>query len=299
MHPSRTPDTLRLSRTPDTLRLSRTPDLGPHWNSEAIPKSHGHWPLPVLQGWGESKPTHHPSPPSNPKLFSMVNSSESSMTFTALPDEIQGLVFSFVRPNSCKHLLEMHMVAKGWGRITHIPRPDHVLQLAARSGYSSAVRVCLASGADVHAMGENALLSASEHGHVEVVQMLLKGGACVHAGAMSLRKSSRNGHTGVVRLLLEAGADVNAENNFSLLSACRKGHTEVIQMLLAAGADVHALRDRALELSSLNGHVGAVRLLLEMGADVHVIGDYILKYASKSGHTEVVDLLQAAIESSS
>ena len=61
--------------------------------------------------------------------------------------------------------------------------------------------------------GYTALLLASEGGHTEIVQQLLKSGANIDAqtkeGESALMKACRNGHDDVVKLLLDNNTDVN------------------------------------------------------------------------------------------
>jgi ankyrin repeat protein len=77
-----------------------------------------------------------------------------------------------------------------------------------------------------------------------------------------LVSASENGHTEVVQLLLNAGADVHAEYDAALRWASVRGHKEVIQLLLNIGADVYAEHDWAIRWASYSGHTEVVRLLL-------------------------------------
>ncbi|PNH00147.1 Ankyrin repeat domain-containing protein, partial [Tetrabaena socialis] len=95
--------------------------------------------------------------------------------------------------------------------------------------------------------GETALHRASNQGHTEVVEVLLRAGADVAAkssnGWTALHWASEKGHTEVVAALLRAGADVAAKTNSgftALHKASIGGHTEVVAALLRAGADVAA-----------------------------------------------------------
>ena len=103
------------------------------------------------------------------------------------------------------------------------------------------------------------LHSAAFHGDSEMVQVLLKYKADVHArnieGITPLHFTAQNDYGGrinplsssnVARLLLEHGADVNARDNYRstpLHRAVQNGKVEVACMLLEHGADVDAEDD--------------------------------------------------------
>ena len=64
-------------------------------------------------------------------------------------------------------------------------------------------------GADIHADDDEALIRASEHGHLDVVKYLVQNGANIHAvDDYDLKYASRNGHLDVVKYLVSEGAEV-------------------------------------------------------------------------------------------
>ncbi|KAI0902694.1 hypothetical protein F4823DRAFT_639048, partial [Ustulina deusta] len=112
----------------------------------------------------------------------------------------------------------------------------------------------LLEGQDLSSEMRDLLETATENGHLEVVERLLAAGADVNAfptgafGRTALQAAAENGHLEVVERLLSAGADVNAfpANKFgvtALQAAAENGHLEVIERLLSAGADITAVPD--------------------------------------------------------
>ena len=104
---------------------------------------------------------------------------------------------------------------------------------------------------------ETPLFKASEKGHTEAVDLLLKAGATADNGltlgpfgSISTRtpllRASEKGHKEVVDLLLKSGATADMGTTFTplgslvtatpLVAASKEGHTEVVDLLLKAGA---------------------------------------------------------------
>lgn len=126
------------------------------------------------------------------------------------------------------------------------------------------------SALDLVGVDSNTLLiTATRHGHDELVTMLLMIGANVDAvgvnGATALHNAAQEGHLKCVALLLgsrtadsrsdasgslvaqagvaQTGAQLNitdTQGDMPLLAAARSGHFEVVKLLLSAGASVHA-----------------------------------------------------------
>ena len=142
-------------------------------------------------------------------------------------------------------------------------QPNEILIDGAKDGKEDWVMISLNEGANIHAprfrIHDAALRFATQYGHYEVIKILLKAGADVHAGDDgSLGSASWIGHAEIVKLLLGAGADVHVKNDKPLISASESGHTEVVKILLEAGANVN---DEALRYAGRNGHTDVVKLL--------------------------------------
>lgn len=82
-------------------------------------------------------------------------------------------------------------------------------------------------------------------GSIEIIDVLLAGGADVHAGNVigdtPLHMAAEFGHADLATRLIEEGADVHTRNTGKdretpLDRARKSGHTDVVEMLRAAGA---------------------------------------------------------------
>ncbi len=107
----------------------------------------------------------------------------------------------------------------------------------------------LNSGADVDAPSKykaTALSFAAQHGHLEVVRLLLDHDAKVNVKdtfyqLTPLYWAAARGHTSIVQALLDAGAD---EPLAALAIACKQGRAETVSAILAkAEFDKHVLSD--------------------------------------------------------
>jgi ankyrin repeat protein len=206
---------------------------------------------------------------------------------------------------------------------------DTALIEAADSGgpeYTAIVKLLLARGADVHANGDRAILSAARNAEPEVVKLLLAKGAPVNARSRNydnntvLMEAASGASPQTVDMLLAAGAEVNATNDkgeTALMKAVTLDHRyeprqrlPMIDALLKKGADIngadksgrtpllHALVQYMSEAGGVISHSEIVKLLLERGANVDVVdqnGDNALMITTSvyQGSPEIVQLLVA------
>jgi uncharacterized protein len=116
------------------------------------------------------------------------------------------------------------------------------------------------------------LVDVAARGDVEGLRRLLDGGAPVNQrdrrGRNAVLAATQGGHVAAAKLLMHRGADVNAQDDIldsAFLLAGARGHTEIVRLALAAGADPKVLNrygGTALIPACHYGHVETVRLLL-------------------------------------
>ena len=144
--------------------------------------------------------------------------------------------------------------------------------IACQSGQAQLVKFFLDGGVDKDMLtpeGSTLLHVAVEHGHHEVVKVLVQAGADVNKefnGMSPLYRASELGHPEIVELLVQAGADraLSYQNLTPLLVAVQKGHMHIVQLLMsnssqnisrdasksAAGMVQTGVQENALEMQS-------------------------------------------------
>ncbi|THY39252.1 purine and uridine phosphorylase [Aureobasidium pullulans] len=180
---------------------------------------------------------------------------------------------------------------------------EDAVRIASGLGKHSIVLALLESGANADACS-HVLPSAADHGHKEIVRLLLD--RIVNADASceyvvtAIRAASNHGYETIVRMLLDRGADVNTFREaygIALQTASVNGHEHVVRMLIDHGAGVNGSggsRSAALQAASRNGRETIVRILLDGGADVNALsGSHgtALQAASVNRHENVVRML--------
>ena len=116
---------------------------------------------------------------------------------------------------------------------------NKALLFSAQAGHSEAVRILVAGGANANAevQGVTAIFVASQNGHLDALEALLKVSDKVNAnvldGDTALHAATYKGHLDVVRALLAAGAKVNArgcDGATALMIASQDGAAELAKI---------------------------------------------------------------------
>ena len=160
-----------------------------------------------------------------------------------------------------------------------------------------------------------ALQAAAGSGHLEIVEILITGGASINPsapgplGRTPLQAAAEGRHGGIVQRLLAAGAEINARasrmtGRTALQAASGAGDNEIVQILLGNGADVNAPASQyvgrtALQAAAEGGHKEIVEVLLAADADVNApaskqSGRTALQAAAEGGCKEIVEVLLQA-----
>lgn len=87
-----------------------------------------------------------------------------------------------------------------------------------------------------------------------------------------LHEAAEHGHVDIVRLLIQHGADANTHLQGLLNLASTSGSFETVLLFIELGADVDVpdgSDSTALHLSSFRGNINIVELLIERGVDVN------------------------------
>jgi len=159
------------------------------------------------------------------------------------------------------------------------------LMVATAFGSPQAMRLLLASGADVRAVSSAGVTALHWAAPSEVkVQLLLEAGADVNVVTQLGRTplliaASSNGGGESVRLLLQKGAKVTVTDGIGmtpLTAAALVNDTEVVKLLVAKGApaEVPSANGAAatpLMAAATNGNLETVRLLLARGANPNAV----------------------------
>lgn len=165
---------------------------------------------------------------------------------------------------------------------------------------------------EVNELGETALFTAAEKGHLDVVKELLqystKEGVSARnrSGFNPLHIAASQGHQAIVQVLLdhdpELSKTVGQSNATPLISAATRGHVEIVKDLLSRDSSLIEISKsngkNALHLAARQGHVEIVRALLEkdqqLARRTDKKGQTALHMAVKGVSREVVKLLLAA-----
>jgi ankyrin repeat protein len=180
---------------------------------------------------------------------------------------------------------------------------------AARAGDANRVKLLLAEGKDPNqsdaAGGRTALHWAVRNGNIEIVDILIKGGADINkgdqAGKTALSHAAESGKVDLTRKLIDSGADVNKRDlvgGNSVLWAAGLGNAETLAIVVEAGGNVD-VKDinglTPLQWAAQTGKTDSMKILIDGGADVNATdglnGESVLMRAARSGKIESINLL--------
>ena len=107
----------------------------------------------------------------------------------------------------------------------------------------------------------------------------------------ALISASECGNLEVVKYLVEMRADITAKNNEAVRFAIENAHLPVLKYLVEHGADMNVQDNCALRWASYYGHLSVVKYLVENGA--HARDNEAVKIANKRKHLDIVKYLRS------
>ena len=208
------------------------------------------------------------------------------------------------------------------GPAHRMPQPDlsRALYASALANRFACAKELLDRGVSVNrqtsGIYNTALQAAASQDHLEMMRLLIEGGADVNVTedlgdrssniyhyarhGCALQAAAHNGKIAAARMLIEAGAEVNVcTGHFGtpLQAAAVGGHLPTFQLLLEHGAQIGTVAGHhgtALHAAASEGHTEIVHLLIDLGADVNAEGgDYgfALQAAARNGDVTSFRLL--------
>ncbi|XP_055970032.1 ankyrin repeat and SOCS box protein 3 isoform X1 [Sorex fumeus] len=184
------------------------------------------------------------------------------------------------------------------------------LHLASSQGHWKIVQMLLEAGADPNVTTSEEttpLFLAVESGQIDVLKLLLRGGAKVNGshsmcGWNALHQATFQENTDMVKLLLKKGANMECQDDFGitpLFVAAQYGKLESLCLLISSGANVNCQAlDKAtpLFIAAQEGHTSCVARLLSSGADPDLYCNednwqLPIHAAAQMGHAQILDLL--------
>ncbi|KAI7997787.1 Ankyrin repeat-containing protein ITN1 [Camellia lanceoleosa] len=265
------------------------------------------------------------SSPSPTPLLARIRTKIGTEALGGGPNSGKALVMS----NSGKRLDQPNSAKKKYVKQVTGRHNDTELHLVAQRGDTAAVKKVLGEigvefgGVDVaeirsdvvnevNELGETALFTAAEKGHIDVVKELLPYTtmegirAKNRSGFDPLHIATSQGHPAIVQILLDHDPGLSktvAQSNVTpLISAATKGHLEVVNELLLKDPSLLEISrsngKNALHLAARQGHVDIVKALLnkdpQLARRTDKKGQTALHMAVKGVSCEVVKLLLQA-----
>lgn len=233
----------------------------------------------------------------NPLAVTKVaSSSDGSVAVTSNGERLSAILKKLFEPHVSGDITEELVKAAANGDAT---KCEEFLSGCSPNGQST-------SPADVNGVfaGHTALQAASQNGHLEVIQCLLRHNADVEIedkdGDRAVHHAAFGDEPRVIELLSKASADLNARNKrrqTALHIAINKGHLNIVKTLLELGCHASlqdSEGDTPLHDSISKEHDDMLSLLLDYGADITLTnnnGFNALHHAALKGNPSAMKIL--------
>jgi len=169
---------------------------------------------------------------------------------------------------------------------------NDVLTNASIQGKLQIVQFCLDTGATQYQKNW-ALIEASQFGHLDIVQYLVKNGADIgFYNSCCVQRACKHNHLEIVKYLISNVVNINDHlNSGGLINCCEYGHMEILQVLVENGADINIPRydELPIEVACINDQLEILKYLVQKGANI--LDKHCLRLACTTGSLRVVKYL--------
>ena len=159
------------------------------------------------------------------------------------------------------------------------------LHTAVTCHFLSTVNFLVSNGVDVNNVynANTALHEAAIVGNIEIAAALFESKLAVNVnvsngfGDTALCISSKHGHLKMVEFLLKNGADVDAVGQYGYTAlhwAARNGYNDITKALIKNNSNVSAIsvwKRTPLHIATLNNYFNVIQTLIQNGADLHAL----------------------------
>jgi ankyrin repeat protein len=146
--------------------------------------------------------------------------------------------------------------------------------------------------------GTTALMRASQEGHVEISDLLIRAHVDVNRknneGMNALMLSSQRGHAEMTLLLIKAGASMDeqtTQGSTALMLACKRNHEKVVEVLVSMGCEVFMRDGRGRTAKDTALRRNHVSLLRWLDTQVQIERIQVISYARPDNLIPLISML--------
>ncbi len=247
---------------------------------------------PNVQAGGQRSYYNEPSlPHEDAGAYTALDPQQAAVAVRVMEEQRQNALINACLSNDWPRV----RLCLSWG--IPVAGPDHVaMRVASANFHFGIIQDLLAAGADLGANGRPLLNEAIRKGNMDAVQMLLHYGAFKEpkANLLPLLTAVEHGMIQIAALLLHHGADANARGGQPLMLALEVSSFDLVDLLLKSGADASPISGRPLIKALSQGHYELITRLIRSGANLNIFNGLPLRMAVHMDRIDIFLLLLSA-----
>jgi ankyrin repeat protein len=170
---------------------------------------------------------------------------------------------------------------------------DLSIQAACYRGHLPIVQFLQSIGCDVTGNRYRPLLSAAEHGDIDLVRHLFSAQTDAETINKSIIEAAIGSNLDVVTYLHSLNVTTSGTLNDAFQKACQVNSLKLVKFLISVGANIHKNEDFGIRTASSRGQLEMVMFLCSLGATVDTRSGEPIRMACQNGHFAVVKVLHS------